>query len=181
MAGVRNPVHTIFHRAILHACRRASASRAAFVDHRQNVRLALTLGRCARGFWLALDYLIRRELCNRRKCFGHSPPASALCSAGLQPGTSHKHSLLNHSCRPRVRCQSCLRINGEKVCLRLSFRFETRTPSAQRPERLLPAASQCKLLPRRVPMRLRRTIPLMAMVASLPVYSLWASLPASVD
>src|SRR2546422_1487596 len=27
----------------------------------------------------------------------------------------------NHSCRPRVRCQSCLRINGEKVCLRLSL------------------------------------------------------------
>jgi len=66
IAWIIHPVHALFHRAILDARRRPGASRAALIDHSQDVRLPLALGRRPFRHRRGLLHLSRFELRNRR-------------------------------------------------------------------------------------------------------------------
>ena len=101
MIRIRSPEHAIFHRAIIHARRRSRASRAALVDHSQNMRLALPLVVSPRRPRLFLLHLTRNIFFNRRLCVRHqvSPYRAyvAVPCFALKPA---------HFCRPRQQCQS---------------------------------------------------------------------------
>ena len=71
---VRRPIHAIRDGAIFHASRRASASGAAFVDDRENMRFALPLRRRAGGDGRVLDDSSRLKFLDARSRIRHVEP-----------------------------------------------------------------------------------------------------------
>jgi hypothetical protein len=71
---VRRPIHAIRNGAVLDASGRAGASRAAFIDHGENVGFALPLGCCARGYGRILDNRSRLKFLDTRSRIRHVEP-----------------------------------------------------------------------------------------------------------
>ena len=84
MILVRRPIHAVGNRAVLDTCWRPCATRAAFINYGNNVRLALALRRRAGRLRLVLDDRAFLKFLYARSAVRHEePPGNQLPTADV--------------------------------------------------------------------------------------------------